>query len=90
VVGGREVRVRGRGADTLWGKDVGCGGLLLRGEGGGLLLTDKRRIPLQSASVRTYTFFTTGFPRFLSLRGARGLQAFDLPLHTSYTNPNYD
>jgi hypothetical protein len=54
------------------------------------LLTDKRRIPLGSASVRTYTFFTMGFPRFLSIRGARGLQAFDLPLHTSYSNPNYD
>jgi hypothetical protein len=39
------------------------------------LLTDKRRIPLRSASVRTHTFFTTGFPRFLSIRGARGLQA---------------
>jgi hypothetical protein len=24
-----------------------------------------------------HTFFTTGFPRFLSIRGARGLQAFD-------------
>jgi hypothetical protein len=54
------------------------------------LLTDKRRIPLRSASVRTYIFFTTGFPRFLSIRGARGLQAFDLPLHSSYSNPNYD
>jgi hypothetical protein len=31
-----------------------------------------------------HTFFTTGFPRFLSIRGARGLQAFDLPLHTNY------
>jgi hypothetical protein len=47
------------------------------------LLTDKRRIHLRFASVRTYTFFTTGFPRFLSIRGARGLQAFDLPLHMS-------
>jgi hypothetical protein len=54
------------------------------------LLTDKRRIHLRSASVRTYTFFTTGFPRFLSIHGARGLQAFDLPLLTSYSNPNYD
>jgi hypothetical protein len=54
------------------------------------LLTNKRRIPLRSASVRTYTFFTMGFSRFLSIRGARGLQAFDLPLHTSYSNPNYD
>jgi hypothetical protein len=54
------------------------------------VLTDKRRIPLRSASVRTYTFFTTGFPRFMSIRGARGLQAFDLPLLTSYSNPNYD
>jgi hypothetical protein len=39
----------------------------------GLVLTDKRRIPLRSASVWTYTFFTTGFPRFLSIHGARGL-----------------
>jgi hypothetical protein len=54
------------------------------------LLTDKRRIHLQSASVRTYTFFTTEFPRFLSIRGARGLQVFDLPLRTRYSNPNYD
>jgi hypothetical protein len=54
------------------------------------LLKDKRRIHLRSASVRTYTFFTTEFPRFLSIRGARGLQAFDLPLLTSYSNPNYD
>jgi hypothetical protein len=30
------------------------------------LLTDKTCIHLRSASVRTYTFFTTGFPRFLS------------------------
>jgi hypothetical protein len=35
-----------------------------------LLLTDKTRIHLRSASVRTYTFFTTGFSRFLSIRGA--------------------
>jgi hypothetical protein len=54
------------------------------------LLTNKRRIHLRSASVRTYTFFTTGFPRFLSIRRARGLQAFDLPLLTNYSNPNYD
>jgi hypothetical protein len=27
-----------------------------------LLLTDKTRIHLRSASVRTYTFFTTGIP----------------------------
>jgi hypothetical protein len=56
----------------------------------GFLLTDKRRNHLRSASVRTYTFFTTGFPRFLSICGARGLQAFDLPLLTNYSNPNYD
>jgi hypothetical protein len=41
------------------------------------LLTDKTRIHLRSASVRTYTFFTTGFPRFLSIRGARGLLALN-------------
>jgi hypothetical protein len=54
------------------------------------VLTDKRRIHLRSASVRTYTFFTTGFPWFLSIRGARGWQVFDLPLLTNYINPNYD
>jgi hypothetical protein len=54
------------------------------------LLTNKRRIHLRSASVRTYTFFTTGFPRFLSIHGAMGLQAFDLPLLTNYSNPNND
>jgi histone deacetylase 1/2 len=43
----------------------------------GSLLTDKTRIHLRSASVRTYTFFTTGFPRFLSIRGARGLLALN-------------
>jgi hypothetical protein len=58
--------------------------------GGEALLTDKRCIHLRSASVRTYTFFTMGFPRFLSIRGARGLQEFDLPLLTSYSNPNYN
>jgi hypothetical protein len=36
-----------------------------------------------------HTFFTTGFPRSLSIRGARGLQAFNLLLRTSYSNPNY-
>jgi hypothetical protein len=40
-----------------------------------LVLTDKRHVPLRSGSVQTHTFFTTGFPRFLSIRGARGLQA---------------
>jgi hypothetical protein len=47
------------------------------------LLTNKRHIHLRSASVWTYTFFTTGFPRFLSIHRARGLQAFDLPLLTT-------
>jgi hypothetical protein len=65
------------------------GSIGLEVEDGGML-TDKRRIPLRSASVRTQTFFTTRFPRFLSIRGERGLQSFDLPLHTSYSNPNYD
>jgi hypothetical protein len=54
------------------------------------LSTDKRHIHLRSASVRTYTLFTTGFPRFLSIHGARGLQAFDLSPFTNYSNPNYD
>jgi hypothetical protein len=48
------------------------------------MLTDKRRIHLRSTSIWTYTFFTTGFPRFLSIHGARGLQALDLPLLTNY------
>jgi hypothetical protein len=52
-----------------------------------LLLTDKTRIHLRSASVRTYTFFTMGFPRLLSIRGARRLQAFDLPLLTNLPKP---
>jgi hypothetical protein len=65
---------------------VGRGDLVF-GERRGGVLTDKRCIHLRSASVRTYTFFTTGFPRFLSIRGARGLQAFDLPLLTNYSNP---
>jgi hypothetical protein len=43
----------------------------------GSVLTDKTRIHLRSASVRTYTFFTTRFPRFLSIRGARGLLALN-------------
>jgi hypothetical protein len=51
------------------------------------MLTDKRCIPLRSASVRTPHLFTTGFPRFLSIRGARGLQAFDQQRHTSYLKP---
>jgi hypothetical protein len=51
------------------------------------VLTDKTRIHLPSASVRTYTFFTTGFPRILSIRGARGLHAFDLPLLTNLSKP---
>jgi hypothetical protein len=50
------------------------------------LLTDKRRIPLRTASIRTPHLFTTGFPRFLSIRRARGLQVFDLPSHSSYSN----
>jgi hypothetical protein len=41
------------------------------------VLTDKTRIHLRSASVRTYTFFTMGFSRFLSIRGARGLLALN-------------
>jgi hypothetical protein len=53
------------------------------------LLTDKRCIPLRSPSVRTPHLFTTGFPRFLPIRGARGLQAFNLLLRTIYSNPNY-
>jgi hypothetical protein len=44
---------------------------------GEALLTDKTRIHLRSASVQTYTFFTMGFPRFLSIRGARGLLALN-------------
>jgi hypothetical protein len=32
------------------------------------VLTDKRRIPLRSSSVQAPHLFTTGFPRFLSIR----------------------
>jgi hypothetical protein len=46
-------------------------------EGEAQVLTNKTRIHLRFASVRTYTFFTTGFPRFLSIRGARGLLALN-------------
>jgi hypothetical protein len=42
---------------------------------------------LRSASVWTYTFFTMGFPRFLSIRGARGLHAFALSLLTNLPKP---
>jgi hypothetical protein len=54
-------------------------GSLMRGTLGspGWLLTDKTCIHLRSTSVRTYTFFTTGFPRFLSIHGARGLLALN-------------
>jgi hypothetical protein len=48
---------------------------------------DKIRIHLRFASVRTYTFFTTGFPMFLSFHGARGLQVFDLPILTNLPKP---
>jgi hypothetical protein len=54
-----------------------------------LVLKDKRRIPLRFVSIRTPHLFTTGFPRFLSIRGARGLQAFNLLPRTSYSNYNY-
>jgi hypothetical protein len=61
--------------------------VLIKAVAQSLLLTDKRRIHLRSASIRTYTFFTTRFPRFLSIRGARGLKAFDLPLLTNLSKP---
>jgi hypothetical protein len=32
-------------------------------------------------------FSPRGFPRFLSIRGARGLHAFDLPLVTNLPKP---
>jgi hypothetical protein len=57
-------------------------------KGGHRVLTDKTRIHLRSASIQTYTFFTTGIPRFLSIRGAKGLHAFDLALLLPYPNPN--
>jgi hypothetical protein len=56
---------------------LGIGGLHLILNLSRKVLTDKTSIHLRSASVRTYTFFTTGFPRFLSIRGARGLLAFN-------------
>jgi hypothetical protein len=39
--------------------------------GGALLLMNKTHIHLRSASIQTYTFFTTGFPRLLSIRRSR-------------------
>jgi hypothetical protein len=53
----------------------------------GLLLTDKTRIHVQSASVRTYIFSPHGFPRFLWIRGAWWLHMFDLPLLTNLSKP---
>jgi hypothetical protein len=74
---------------SAWGKGVDS---RTAGDGSSsvAMLMDKRRIHLRSASVWTYTFFTTGFPRFLSIRIARGLQAFDLPLLINFSNPSYD
>jgi hypothetical protein len=48
------------------------------------MLMDKRRIHLRSASVRTYTFSTTGFPRFVfnrRLQPRRHLRVRRLGLH---------
>jgi hypothetical protein len=50
----------------------------------GQLLTDKSVSLYDPQAYGPHTFFTTGFPRFLSIRGARGLQVFDLPSHSSY------
>jgi hypothetical protein len=50
----------------------------------GRLLTDKRRIPLRFASVRSPHLFHHGIAKVLVNRGARGLQAFNLLLRTSY------
>jgi hypothetical protein len=47
----------------------------------GAVVMVEMRNEFQSSSVRTTTPFSPqGFPRFLSIRGARGLQAFDLAL----------
>jgi hypothetical protein len=48
------------------------------------LLTDKRRIPLRSASVRTPHLFHHGIPKVLVNPRSKGLQAFNLLLRTSY------
>jgi hypothetical protein len=48
------------------------------------VLTDKDVSLYNPQVYGPHTFFTTGFPRFLSIRGARGLQAFDQQQHTSY------
>jgi hypothetical protein len=76
---------RERAGECGGGSRVRFGGLvqaetrsaMVLGGGQGGVLMDKTRIHLRSASVRTYTFFTTGFPRFLSIRGARGLLALN-------------
>jgi hypothetical protein len=36
-------------------------------------LMDKRRIHLRSTSLRTYTFFTTGFPKVLVNLRSKGI-----------------
>jgi hypothetical protein len=48
------------------------------------MLTDKDVSLYDPQAYEPHTFFTTGFPRFWSIRGARGLQAFDQQRHTSY------
>jgi hypothetical protein len=48
------------------------------------LLTVKDVSLYDLQAYRPHTFFTTGFPRFMSIRGARGLQAFNLLLCASY------
>jgi hypothetical protein len=59
------------------GDDDAVPGPAAAGDGGALVLMDKTRIHIRSGSVGTYTFFTTGFPRFLSIHGARGLLALN-------------
>jgi hypothetical protein len=52
---------------------------------GGLLM-DKIRIPLRSASVRTPHLFHHGIPKVLVNPRSKGIKAFDLPSHSSYSN----
>jgi hypothetical protein len=81
------VNVRSEEVVSFFTDIIYCFGIPNTTINGTQLLMDQRRIHLRCASVRTYTFFTTGFPRFLSIRGARGLQAFDLPRLTNLSKP---
>jgi hypothetical protein len=55
---------------------------------GNTLLTDKTRIHLRSASVWTYTFFTTGIPYVLINPRSKEITGLIYLYLLTYTNPN--